>query len=141
MTPHSLTDLIERVEAASPHIQAALLEEAWEACAAHSLAFRSFATSPCSGFGTNAGKFGAAMDARAYESAAVMLVPEGWYWRCGHGVLWPGWAHLNVKHPDHCDYGDEHSAHAETPALALCAAALKARARTPEEKDQTNVDG
>ena len=65
---------------------------------------------------------------------AVTLVPDGWYWRAGHGVLWPGWAHLNVKHPDHCDYGDEHTAHAETPALALCAAALKARETTPPIK-------
>jgi len=60
--------------------------------------------------------------------AARTLVPEGWYWRAGHGVLWAGWAHLNRKHPDHCDRDDEHSAHAETPALALCAAALRARA-------------
>lgn len=64
--------------------------------------------------------------------AAVTLVPEGWYWRAGHGVLWPGWAHLNLKHPDHCDRGDEHSAHAETPALALCAAALRARIKEME---------
>jgi hypothetical protein len=61
--------------------------------------------------------------------AAVTLVPEGWYWRAGHGVLWPGWAHLNRKHPDHCEREDEHSAHAATPALALCAAALKARSQ------------
>jgi hypothetical protein len=60
--------------------------------------------------------------------AATTLVPEGWYWRAGHGVLWPGWAHLNRKHPDHCDRDDEHSAHAETPALALCAAALRSHA-------------
>lgn len=58
--------------------------------------------------------------------AAATLVPDGWYWRAGHGVLWPGWAHLNRKHPDHCDRDDEHSAHGETPALALCAASLKA---------------
>lgn len=62
--------------------------------------------------------------------AAMTLVPEGWYWRAGHGVLWPGWAHLNRKHPDHCEREDEHSAHAETPALALCAAALRARAQS-----------
>ena len=60
-------------------------------------------------------------------NAAVTLVPEGWYWRAGHGVLWPGWAHLNHKHPDHCDRADEQSSHAETPELALCAAALRAR--------------
>lgn len=65
--------------------------------------------------------------AGAYLDAAMQLVPEGWYWRAGSGVLWPGWAHLNRKHPDHCDYDDEHSAHAATPALALCAASLRAR--------------
>lgn len=64
--------------------------------------------------------------------AAVTLVPDGWYWRAGHGVLWSGWAHLNLKHPDYCDRGDEHSAHAETPALALCACALKARNHSHE---------
>lgn len=69
------------------------------------------------------------LEVRAFESAAASLVPEGWYWRAGHGVLWPGWAHLNAKHPDHCLREDEHSAHAETPALALTAACLKARAQ------------
>lgn len=64
--------------------------------------------------------------------AAVTLVPDGWFWRVGHGTLHAGWAHLNRVHPDQCDYEDEHSARADTPPLALCAAALRAAA-TPRE--------
>ena len=131
--PAVLWELIERVEAASPAMQYALLDEAWEALAQSSATFRRFACAHCVGFGTSAGKFAAALEANAFESAAVNLVPEGWYWRAGHGVLWPGWAHLNRKHPDHCDRGDEHSAHAETPALALCAASLRAHTSTMVE--------
>jgi len=64
--------------------------------------------------------------------AAQGLVPKhergGWYWRVGHGSANPGWAHLNKFHPDHCDRADEITAYAATPELALCIAALKARA-------------
>ena len=63
--------------------------------------------------------------------AALTLVPAdpkgGWYWRVGHSSLYRGWAHLNRYHPDNCDTGDETSANAATPALALCMAALRAR--------------
>jgi hypothetical protein len=59
---------------------------------------------------------------------AKSLVPDGWFWRVGHSTLYAGWAGLNAKHPDHCDKDDEAFAEAATPALALCAAALRARA-------------
>lgn len=70
----------------------------------------------------------------AYTSsvdAAMMLVPEGWFWRVGHSTLYAGWAHLNRKHPDFCNREDEHSAQAAAPALALTAASLKARSENP----------
>lgn len=75
--------------------------------------------------------------ARAFTAKlddAVSLVPDGWYWRCGHGTLYAGWAHLNRIHPDHCDYEDETNGKAATPALALCAAALRALACPREMK-------
>ena len=65
--------------------------------------------------------------------AAASLVPEGWFWRCGKTTLYSGWAFVHRTHPDHCDRCDEHSAKKEwrmgewTPALALTAAALRAR--------------
>lgn len=59
--------------------------------------------------------------------AVLGLLPEGWFWRVGHSTLYGGWAHLNRKHPNHCDVGDEFSANAATPAIALLIAILKAR--------------
>lgn len=65
-------------------------------------------------------------------AAAVSIVPKdekgGWFWRAGYGSAYPGWAHLNRYHPDHCDRTDETTAYGKTPELALCAAALRARA-------------
>lgn len=66
--------------------------------------------------------------------AAVRLVPEGWFWRVGHSTLYDGWAHINRRHPDSCEHGDEHSAQSATPALALCAAALRAIASREGER-------
>lgn len=58
------------------------------------------------------------LDAEAWTSAAEMLVPEGWDWE-----LYPREAAL--IHPDLP--GADVFADASTPALALAAAALKAR--------------
>ncbi len=68
--------------------------------------------------------------------AALTLVPQGWYWRCGRTTSYQAWAVVNRTHPDHCEPNqDEFFAHREhwktekwTPVLALCAAALHARA-------------
>lgn len=59
--------------------------------------------------------------------AVLRELPEGWFWRVGHSTLYGGWAHLNRKHPNHCDVGDEYSANAETPAIALLIVILRAR--------------
>lgn len=62
-------------------------------------------------------------------NAAVTLVPEGWFWRVGYTPIFNGWAHVSRTHADHCDRKDEHSSTvARNPTLALCAAALRARA-------------
>lgn len=66
--------------------------------------------------------------------AAMTLVPEGWFWRVGHSTLYDGWAALNRVHPDHCNREDEAFAKAATPALALCAAALRSLS-TPSMKE------
>lgn len=64
--------------------------------------------------------------------AALKLVPEGWFWRCGRTTLFAGWAFVNKTHPDHGDPGrNEFAFHRErdtTPIIALCFAALSARA-------------
>lgn len=71
----------------------------------------------------------------ASVDTAMLLVPEGWYWRVGHSTLYAGWANVHSKHPDFCDREDEHFAKAATPALALTAAALRARAASIKEQD------
>jgi hypothetical protein len=67
--------------------------------------------------------------------AAMTLVPEGWDWSAGTG-RGTGWATLGL--PDDDQMGgssdDEVSCDAATPALALCAAALRARASAPTDK-------
>lgn len=55
--------------------------------------------------------------------AALTLVPEGWHWNVGDvGLAWVGTHESATKIVRHD--GDAH-----TPALALCIAALKARAK------------
>ena len=71
--------------------------------------------------------------------AALTLVPDGWYWRCGKTTSFQAWAVVNRTHPDHCEPNkDEFFANRDhwkpiwTPVLALCAAALRARAVLPD---------
>lgn len=61
--------------------------------------------------------------------AALTLVPEGWHWSIydTNGV---DKACAQVEPPEY-DY-EPHTGEAATPALALCAAALKARTREPD---------
>lgn len=61
--------------------------------------------------------------------AALKLVPEGWFWKCGFGTASPGWAHVYATHPDHCERDDAFTGYAATPILALCSASLNALAR------------
>lgn len=73
--------------------------------------------------------------------AALTLVPEGWFWRAGVTSIYKAWAHVHKTHPDHGEPGkNEFGWKRElwepdtNPAIALCIAALKARARAEEEK-------
>jgi hypothetical protein len=72
--------------------------------------------------------------------AALTLVPEGWFWRAGRTSVFQAWAGVNRTHPDHCDKNDEFFARREyweptwTPVLALCSAALRARAAMNAEE-------
>jgi len=72
---------------------------------------------------------------RAFESAAMTLVPEGWDWSAGTG-RGTGWATLGLKVTDRIggSSDDEISREASTPALALVAACLRARAAAESAK-------
>lgn len=67
--------------------------------------------------------------------AALRLVPEGWFWRVGHTLLYRAWAGCYRTHPDHGEPGRNefnwHRGHWEqlktTPAMALCIVALEAQ--------------
>jgi len=61
--------------------------------------------------------------AECYESAALTLVPEGMVWNAGNDT--PGWAHVWRDSPQYD--GRPHDGRSATPALALTAAALRAR--------------
>jgi hypothetical protein len=65
--------------------------------------------------------------------AAMSLVPEGWSYQVSAN---PKSAYATVVHKDHEDEYDErvYSGHAATPALALTAAALRARAANQEQQ-------
>jgi len=122
MSATDLTTLASRVEAATAEMQGKMLDEAWEACAQHSAEFRRFACAYLTSFGTNAGKFAMAMDAHAYESAAMMLVPEGCGWELVKRMALGNYA-ATVK-----TEGLYSICPAATPALALTAACLRALA-------------
>lgn len=60
--------------------------------------------------------------------AAVSLVPEGWFWRCGRTSHNAGWAYVSkcfdpLPHEEAAFFRPTDT----TPALALCIAALRAR--------------
>jgi hypothetical protein len=99
--------------------------------------------------GARCGKFGYADEeetiAACYTGsldAAVAVVPEGWFWQVGYTTSFQAWAKVYKTHPDHTTDGtDEFHAnrpHYEprpwTPILALCHAALRARATLPVTK-------
>jgi len=70
--------------------------------------------------------------------AAVTLVPEGWVWAVSQDAA-------AVGPPDSSYIGDELAmpcaCEGKTPALALCAAALKARAAVAEQTEASTKRG
>lgn len=137
----TLLALAARCEAAAVEMQAKLIDEAWDACAQHSAAFRAFATAYVSGFDNNAGKFGAAMDAGAYESAALMLVPEECRFNLNRRPYAKGRQdgyHAQVWFSRFYETSEDMpNAWAATPAHAITAAALRARAAGGEPRPPT----
>lgn len=105
----NLSDLAARVEAAEAREQRALLLDT-----VFEIAAGEWPTS-------KAARFCTLIDAEAYESAALMMVPEGWGWSI-HTSDFPGAFIAEVELE-----GREHGARATTPALALACAALRAK--------------
>lgn len=127
-----MTDLIARLEAATADQQRELLLEAFDELYPQHLDT------------TVRARFIIMLDAEAYESAALTLVPEGWQvdklaqgWRCG---LWgcqlvPKPSHKTLERFDRGETIGYRTADAPnngrygiaTPALAIVIAALRAR--------------
>src|SRR6185295_4669336 len=42
---------------------------------------------------------------------ALMLVPEGWFWRVGRTLIYAGWAFIHNTHPDHGEPGRNEFSH------------------------------
>lgn len=115
-----MTDLLKlaaRCEAADASEQATLLREAFGAI--HRWLPRDM---PCGQMPEGAlareARFEQLMRAEASLDAAMTLVPEGWEWRAdstGVAECWNG-------------SPNDVTCHSTTPALALCAASLRARA-------------
>lgn len=127
-----MTDLSTRIEQAGEGEQREMLEAAWEHLCGRSADFHTFAQSVARGERLNqAGRFGAMIYAGAYESAALLLVPNGE----GH---WPQVIQtgINPNNPiaKRCraeiwakGSGKPYRGAAATPALALACAAIRAR--------------
>jgi hypothetical protein len=137
--PDELIEMAERCERAEPSEQRALLTQAFEVVHGRQLA---------AGWETEDGrcetnarlKFDRMLEAGAFESAAMTLVPEGWaVERSGwHTIAEPHHAGFELwQYRKNADGEYRHSSSetitkgsAVTAALALCAAALRARATT-----------
>jgi hypothetical protein len=117
----ALLELAERCEAATAEQQRELLEDAWAAI--HGRAPRR------NRGGDNAvNRFVSMIDAKAYESAAMTLVPEGLHFGLGDFYdIKCAWAWCGRMSGTLAI--DEEIGSAATTALALCAAAMRALAR------------
>lgn len=112
----SLLELAEQCEAATANEQAELLEEA----------FRLIDPPPSRGtkWHERFDRFEQMLLAEAYESAAMTLVPEGWRKYVVDADNGDAICELGNPDEDEADVG----VRAKTWPLALCAAALRARA-------------
>ena len=138
MTKADMTALAERLEAATGG-DADLF---WEA-------FRlTQASNDPATFVRASQRFGELIDAKAFESAAMMLVPEGYVLslnatsddekrRHTSDIPLSDWIAMLIRQ-EHCGYRIDFRGHcrhgcAATPALALAAAAIRARASQEDE--------
>jgi hypothetical protein len=132
MNRDELLQLAERVERAEAAEQRAMLEEAWLA-----IHHEGYPPEDASDTCRKCDRFDKLLEAEAYESAALMLVPEGWvvgsleWWSMRHDagvtLLETGPTDDGFQGYSAAVHGDAR-AKAVTPALALCAASLKALA-------------
>jgi hypothetical protein len=141
MSAADLYALADRARQASPEgeEQSIILDAAWELLAQHSAGFRTYARTYCPNFDTNAGRFGAALDARAYVSAALMLVPEGMRDEWDLSTLYHvARVSLNLNHgPEESPYYGENVCNCVS--MAIADAALRAHAscdERPEGRDR-----
>ena len=121
--------MTDRIEQAAPDVRG-VLEDAW--CDHHGYPLECH---PIEAKCPYCNKFRRFLDAEAYTDAALMLVPEGWltrlvsfakgndstsvYWRCGLRTWY--WDDDGVVHPR------GYICVSDTPALAIAAAALRAK--------------
>lgn len=121
MTPH---DLAARAERAKPEEQRVVLEAAYNLRYGGLPADIQYLHASCIAFNQDAAdhaeRFTTMLDAEAWESAALMLLPEGWSWRMVEDLDLPGRASI-VKN------SGLYFAEATTPALALIAAIARAQ--------------
>ncbi len=110
----TMKDLIARIEAGSAGEQRELLDKAWRMLRGSEYERTGF---------NHYYRFKDTLDAEAYLSAAEMLVPEGM--RCRLYILEDGRGAAWVYEPG--DLTNPWAYNRATPALAICAAALKAR--------------
>lgn len=120
-----MTSLSDRVEAATADQQREMLSEAWKAIHGESwqtTIYRhgSLGAEPDRAKGDVPRRFARMLDAEAYESAAMSLVPEGYSAIINTHLNSAMIALDGIWHTFH-------GSHAATPALALTAASLRAR--------------
>lgn len=116
-----MTDLISKLEAAAEGSRE-LDKEIWKACGSH------ISTIGTERWPNRIGEVShfISIECPDYTTsidAALVLVPEGWCWVAGNELE----NFASVK-PDHNAHDKILSSSSATPALALCIAALKARA-------------
>lgn len=116
------TDLIARLEAAGPKDEATLLGT----CANYATAYGWITSDQC-------GQMWRCIDVDAYESAALILMPEGWDWLVRNDTkgaftsLTRGGQPTMVEGRQINPEWHAIQVYAATPALSLSAAALRAR--------------
>lgn len=124
-----MKELIERIEGAEGESYVLF----WGAYRAifPSLRSRDHSVEECDQSDLRAYRFGQMIYAEAWLSAAEMLVPDGFMWEIGCYTDADGFSAGNFARVDTYCGGDgprfEWGTQAATPALALCAAAIKAR--------------
>lgn len=138
MSDHSITSLIEKLEGAEVGSNR-LSDEVLSACGyaetrfpMDSCTYWVHPSAPKSPLSVAQESVTTSLDAALALAERVL---PGWYWRAGrtplghwhYGRYTYGWVHLSRTDASNCDRGDEATGWAATPALALCAAILRAQ--------------